>query len=55
MRQQRNMFWTKEQDQNPQKQLNEETGNLPEKIIQSVIARIVHDLGKRMVAQIKKL
>ena len=36
MRRQRNSFQMKEQDKNPQEQLNEEeTDNLPEKIIQS--------------------
>ena len=45
------MFRKKEQDKNPQKQLNEEeTGNLPKKEITVMIVRIMKGLGKRMEA-----
>ena len=46
----------KEQDKNPEKQLNEvEIGNLPEKQYRLMIVKIIQDLGKRMEAKIKKM
>ena len=50
------MLQTKEQDKNPQEQLNEEeTGNLPEKEFRVMIVRTIQNLGKRMEAQIKNI
>ena len=50
------MLQTKEQDKNPQEQLNEEeTDNLPEKEFRVMIVRTIQNLGKRMEAQIKNI
>ena len=50
------MYQMKEQDKNPEKQLNEvEIGNLPEKQYRLMIVKIIQDLGKRMEAKIKKM
>ena len=56
MRQQRKMFQTKEQDKNPQEQLNEvEIGNLPEKEFRVMIVKMIQDLRKIMAAQIERI
>ena len=56
MRQQRNMFQTKEQDKTPEEQLSKlEIGNLPEKEFKVMIVKMIQELGKRMDAQSKKL
>ena len=50
------MFQVKEQDKNPQKQLNEEEiGNLCEKDFRVIILRMIYDLRKGMEVQIEKL
>ena len=50
------MFQVKEQDNIPEKQLNEvETGNLPEKEFRIMIVKMIQDLGKRMEAKIEKM
>lgn len=49
------MFQKKEQDKSPQKQPNEETGNLPEKEFRVMTVKIIQDLRKRMETQNKKL
>ena len=52
MRLQTNILQTKEQDKNPQEQLNEvDTGSLPEKEFRVMIVKMIQDLGKRMEAQ----
>ena len=46
----------KEQDKNPEKQLNEvEIGNLPEKEFKIMIVKMIQDLGKRIEAKIEKM
>ena len=46
----------KEQDQTPEKQLNEvEIGNLPEKEFRIMIVKMIQDFGKRMEAKFKKI
>ena len=41
------MYQMKEQDKNPEKQLNEvEIGNLPEKEFRLMIVKMIQDLGK---------
>ena len=46
----------KEQDKNPEKQLNEvEIGNLPEKEFRIMIVKMIQDLGKRMEAKVEKM
>ena len=46
----------KEQDKNPEKQLNEvETGTLPEKQFRIMIVKMIQDLRKRMEAKSEKL
>ena len=46
----------KEQNKNPQDQLNEmETGNLPEEEFRVMIVKMIQDLGKRVEAQIVKI
>ena len=46
----------KEQNKNPQDQLNEmETGNLPEEEFRVMIVKMIQDLGKRMEAKIEKM
>ena len=50
------MYQMKEQEKNPEKQLNEvEIGNLPEKAFRIMIVKMIQDLGKRMEAKIKKM
>ena len=50
------MLQTKEQDKNPQEQLNEEEiGNLPEKEFRVMIVKMIQNLGKRMEVQIEKI
>ena len=50
------MFQTKEQDKNPQEQLNEvEIGNLPEKEFRVMIVKMIQDLRKMMAAQIERI
>ena len=49
------MFQKKEQDKSPQKQPNEEIGNLPEKEFRVMTVKIIQDLRKRMEPQNKKL
>ena len=56
MRQQWNMFQTREKDKNTQKQLNEEEiDNLPEKEFRVMLVKMIQDFRKRMKAGIKKL
>ena len=46
----------KEQDKNPQEQLNEEEiGNLPEKEFRVMTVKMIQNLRKRMKAQIEKI
>ena len=50
------MYQMKEQDEPPEKQLNEvEVGNLPEKEFIIMIVKMIQDLGKRMEAKIEKM
>ena len=50
------MYQMKKQDKTAEKQLNEvEIGNLPEKEFRIMIVKMIHDLGKRMEAKIKKM
>ena len=49
------MYQMKEQDKNPEKQLSEEVGNLPEKEFKIMIVKMIQDLGKRMEVKIKKM
>ena len=50
------MYQMKEQDETPEKQLNEvEIGNLPEKEFRILIVKMIQDLGKRMEAKIEKM
>ena len=56
MKRQRAMYQMKEQDNTPEKQLNEvETGNLPEKEFRIMIVKMIQDLRKRMEAKIEKM
>ena len=56
MKRQKAMYQIKEQEKNPEKQLNEvEIGNLPEKEFKIMIAKMMQDLGKTMEARIKKM
>ena len=56
MKRQRAMYQMKEQDKNPEKQLNEvEIDNLPEKEFRVMIVKMIQDLGKRMEAKIDKM
>ena len=56
MKRQRARYQMKEQDETPEKQLNEvELGNLPEKEFRIMIVKMIQDLGKRMEAKIKKM
>ena len=46
MRRQRNILQTKEQDKNPQDQINEEEiGKLPEKEFRVMIVKMIQNLG----------
>ena len=48
------MYQVKEQDETPEKQLNEvEIGNLPENEFRIMIVKMIQDLGKRMEAKIE--
>ena len=50
------MYQVKEQDETPEKQINEmEIGNLPEKEFRIMIVKMIQDLGKRMEAKIQKM
>ena len=50
------MYQSKEQDKNPEKQLNEaEMGNLPEKEFRIMIVKMIQDVGKRMEAKIENM
>ena len=50
------MYQMKEQEKNPEKQLNEvEISNLPEKEFRIMIVKMIQDLGKRMEAKIEKM
>ena len=50
------MYQMKEQDETPEKQLNEvEIGNLPEREFRIMIVKMIQDLRKRMEAKIKKM
>ena len=50
------MYQMKEQDETPEKQINEvEIGNLPEKEFRIIIVKMIQDLGKRMEAKIEKM
>ena len=52
MKRQRVMYQMKEQEKNPEKQLNEvEIGNLPEKEFRIMIGKMIQDLGIRMEAK----
>ena len=56
MKRQRAMYQIKEQDNPPERQLNEvEIGNLPEKEFRIMIVKMIQDLGKRMEAKIVKM
>ena len=56
MKRQRTLYQIKEQDKTTEKQLNEvEMGKLPEKKFRVMIAKMIQDLGKRMVAKIEKM
>ena len=46
---------TKEQDKNPQEQLNEEIGNIPEKEFRVMIVKMIQNLRKRVEAQTEKI
>ena len=55
MRQQRNMYQTKEQDKTPEEQLSEmEIANLPEKEFRVMIVKMIQELRKRMESQTEK-
>ena len=50
------MYQMKEQDETPDKQLNEvEIGNLPEKEFRIMTVKMIQDLRKRTEAKIKKM
>ena len=50
------MSQMKEQDKNPEKQLNEvDIGNLPEKELRIMIVKMIQDLRKRMEAKVEKM
>ena len=56
MRQQRNMFQTKEQDKTPEEELSEvEIVNPAEKELRVMIISVIKELRRRMDAQSKKL
>ena len=56
MKRQRAMYQMKEQDETPEKQLNEvEIDNLPEKEFRIMIVKMIQDLRKRMEAKIEKM
>ena len=46
---------TKEQDKNPQEQLNEEIGNIPDKEFRVMIVKMIQNLRKRVEAQTEKI
>ena len=50
------MYQMKEQDETPEKQLNEvEIASLPEKEFRITIVKMIQDLRKRMEAKIEKM
>ena len=50
------MYQMKEQDKNPEKQLNEVViGNVPEKEFRIMIVKMIQDLRKRMEAKMEKM
>lgn len=53
MKQQRDMFQTKEQDRIPEKLSEVEIGNLTEKEFQEVLVKVIQDL--RMEAQARRI
>ena len=56
MKRQKAIYQMKEQEKNPEKQLNEvEIGHLPEKEFRIMIMKMIQDLGKRMEAKIEKM
>ena len=56
MKRQRAIYQMKEQEKNPEKQLNEvERGNLPEKEFRIMIVKMIQDLRKRKEARIEKM
>ena len=56
MKRQWAMYQMKEQDNTPEKQLNEvEIGNLPEKEFRIITMKMIQDLTKRMEAKIEKM
>ena len=55
MRQQKNIFQSKEQDKTPKEELSEvETGNLPNKEFKVMIIKMTKELRRRMDEQNKK-
>ena len=56
MKRQRAMYHMKEQDKNPDKQLNEvDISNLQEKEFRIMRVKMIQDLGKRMETKIEKM
>ena len=50
------MYQMKEQDETPEKQLNEvEIGNLPEREFRIMIVKMIQDLGKTTEAKIEEM
>ena len=50
------MLQMKEEDKNPQEQLNEEEiGNLPEKEFRVMVVKMIQNLRKRLGSQIEKI
>ena len=56
MKRQRAMYHMKEQDKNPDKQLNEvDISNLQEKEFRIMRVKMIQDLGKRMETKVEKM
>ena len=56
MKRQRAIYQMKEQDETPEKQINEvEIGNIPIKEFKIMIEKMIQDLRKRMEAKIEKM
>ena len=56
MKRQRALYQMKEQEETPEKQLNEvKIGNLPEKEFRIMIVKMIQDLKKRMEVNIEKM
>ena len=56
MKRQKVMYQMKEQENPPEKQINEvEIGSLPEKEFRIMIVKMIQDLGKRTEAKIEKM